>query len=232
MRSRMYEMRRKEVINIRDGTRLGNVCDIEIDTVTASVLSLVIYGKLRFFGLFGREDDRVIPWSDIRIIGEDIVLVDFEQQVVEGEYQPSVETPLHLKIYKKRPEAMAVVHVHSPFATAFAVARKNIPVILEETAQAVGHEIGVAAYAHCGTPQLADNVVKALGATRQAVLLANHGLVAVGETMDQALKICYVVEKTARVAIYARSLGPAHSLSQEDINFLRSSFEHYGQAHK
>lgn len=163
---------------------------------------------------------------------EDIVLVDFEQQVVEGEYQPSVETPLHLKIYKKRPEAMAVVHVHSPFATAFAVARKNIPVILEETAQAVGHEIGVAAYAHCGTPQLADNVVKALGATRQAVLLANHGLVAVGETMDQALKICYVVEKTARVAIYARSLGPAHSLSQEDINFLRSSFEHYGQAHK
>ncbi|MDD3229516.1 MAG: YlmC/YmxH family sporulation protein [Oscillospiraceae bacterium] len=76
MRSRMYEMRRKEVINIRDGTRLGNVCDIEIDTVTASVLSLVIYGKLRFFGLFGREDDRVIPWSDIRIIGEDIVLVD------------------------------------------------------------------------------------------------------------------------------------------------------------
>lgn len=163
---------------------------------------------------------------------EDIILLDFEQQVVEGEYQPSVETPLHLKIYKKRPEAMAIAHVHSPYATAFAVARKNIPVVLEETAQAIGHEIGVAAYAHCGTLLLADNVAKALGTNRRAVLLANHGLVAVGETMEKALKICYVAEKTARVAIYARMLGPAHSLSQEDITYLRSSFEHYGQEHR
>lgn len=74
--SRVYDMHRKEVINIRDGTRLGNVGDIEIDTVTAVVLSLVIYGRLRFFGLLGREDDRIIPWADIRVIGEDIILVD------------------------------------------------------------------------------------------------------------------------------------------------------------
>ncbi|WOC31574.1 MULTISPECIES: YlmC/YmxH family sporulation protein [Caproicibacterium] len=76
MHSRVYDMHRKEVINIRDGTRIGNVGDIEIDTITASVLSLVIYGRLRFFGLLGREDDRIIPWSDIRVIGEDIILVD------------------------------------------------------------------------------------------------------------------------------------------------------------
>ena len=69
-------MRRKEVINVRDGSRLGNVGDIEFDTVTASIISMIIYGKLRFFGLLGREDDRVIPWENIRIIGEDIVLVD------------------------------------------------------------------------------------------------------------------------------------------------------------
>jgi len=76
VRSRVYDMHRKEVINIRDGTRLGNVGDIEIDTVSAAVLSLIIYGRLRFFGLLGREDDRVIPWADIRVIGEDIILVD------------------------------------------------------------------------------------------------------------------------------------------------------------
>ncbi|MCH3973362.1 MAG: YlmC/YmxH family sporulation protein [Oscillospiraceae bacterium] len=76
MHSRVYDLHRKEVINIRDGVRLGNVGDVEIDTVTASVAALVIYGRLRFFGLFGREDDRMIPWADIRLIGEDIILVD------------------------------------------------------------------------------------------------------------------------------------------------------------
>jgi YlmC/YmxH family sporulation protein len=76
VRSRIYDMRRKEVINVRDGSRLGNVGDIEFDTVTASIISMIIYGRLRFFGLLGREDDRVIPWADIRIIGDDIVLVD------------------------------------------------------------------------------------------------------------------------------------------------------------
>lgn len=76
MHSRVYDLHRKEVINVRDGTRLGNVGDVEIDTDTASVLALVIYGRLRFFGLFGREDDKIVPWSDIRLIGQDIILVD------------------------------------------------------------------------------------------------------------------------------------------------------------
>ena len=76
MRSRVFDLHRKEVVNIRDGTRIGNVGDVEIDTATASVLALVIYGKLRLFGLLGRQEDRVIPWTEIQIIGEDIILVD------------------------------------------------------------------------------------------------------------------------------------------------------------
>lgn len=70
-------MRRKEVINIKDGMRLGSVCDMEIDTANAKVLALVIYGRLRFFGLFGREDDIVIRWQDIQVIGDDTVLVSY-----------------------------------------------------------------------------------------------------------------------------------------------------------
>lgn len=85
MHSRVYDLHRKEVINIHNGARLGNVGDIEIDTGTAAVLSLIIYGRLRFFGLLGREDDQVIPWADIRIIGEDIILVDSEVPLVPAQ---------------------------------------------------------------------------------------------------------------------------------------------------
>ncbi|MEN6351594.1 MAG: class II aldolase/adducin family protein [Syntrophomonas sp.] len=163
---------------------------------------------------------------------EDIVLVDGEQQVLEGEFKPSIETPLHLEIYKKMPEVKAIVHVHSLFATSFAVARQSIPVILEETAQIVGHEIKVAPYAPCGSKQLVENTMKTLSKNRKAVLLANHGLMALGGNMAEALKICYVVERTAQVAIYAKVLGPNHSLRGEDVELLNKNYKNYGQQKK
>ncbi len=72
---RIIDMRHKEVINVKDGTRLGTVCDVEVDTTNAKVLSIVIYGRLRCFGLLGREDDIIIKWQDIQIIGDDTILV-------------------------------------------------------------------------------------------------------------------------------------------------------------
>lgn len=160
---------------------------------------------------------------------EDMVLLDKEGKVLSGQYKPSVESPLHLGIYKKRPETNAVVHVHSIYATAFAVARQNIPVILEEAAQVIGHEIRVAPYALCGTQQLAENAIKALGKDKKAVLLANHGLLGLGGNLAEALQVCLVAERTARIAIYSRILGPLHSLRAEDILSLRQAFQNYGQ---
>ena len=77
MNCRIADMRNKEVINVKDGTRVGMVGDVEIDTVSAKVLSLVIYGRLRFFGLLGREDDIIIQWKDIQVIGDDTILVSY-----------------------------------------------------------------------------------------------------------------------------------------------------------
>lgn len=77
MNCRMADMRNKEVISIKDGTRLGAVSDIEIELKTARISAIVIYGRLRWLGLLGREDDIVIKWEDIQIIGEETVLVDF-----------------------------------------------------------------------------------------------------------------------------------------------------------
>ena len=76
MQCRIADLRAKEVINIRTGTRLGMVCDVLVDTVTASVLSIVIYGKWRLFGLLGREEDLLIPWNQIKTIGKDAILVE------------------------------------------------------------------------------------------------------------------------------------------------------------
>lgn len=77
MLTRIGDMRSREVISVRDGARLGYLGDIEIDTESASLAAIVVYGRARFFGLFGHEADCVIPWSDITTIGEDAVLVDY-----------------------------------------------------------------------------------------------------------------------------------------------------------
>ncbi len=72
---RIEELCRKDVINIKDDCRLGCICDVEIDAADGRVIALVIYGHSRFFGIFGREEDVVIPWCNIQTIGEDTILV-------------------------------------------------------------------------------------------------------------------------------------------------------------
>lgn len=84
MNCRMGDLRNKEVINMKDGGRVGFISDVELDTRTAALTAIVVYGKLRCFGLLGREPDAVIPWKNIGLIGEDTVLVD---------YQPSENLP-------------------------------------------------------------------------------------------------------------------------------------------
>ncbi len=75
---RICEMKDKEVINIRDCRRLGCVCDIDIDECTGCVIAIIIPGPAKVWGIFGRENEYVIPWCDIRQIGEDIILVDIK----------------------------------------------------------------------------------------------------------------------------------------------------------
>lgn len=78
MTCRIVDLRNKEVISVKDGTRLGCVSDVEVDTCTAQLVAIVIFGRLKLFGILGREDDIIIRWNDIEVIGEDTVLVNFE----------------------------------------------------------------------------------------------------------------------------------------------------------
>lgn len=162
------------------------------------------------------------------MLTDDIVLVDMEGKTAPDQWKPSTELPLHLAVYKHRHDLQAIVHVHSPYASAFAAARQSIPVILEETAQVIGHEILSAPYASTGSEQLAANVVKALGGGR-ALLLANHGLLGMGRDIAEALRVCRIAEETARVAILARSLGDVCILPPDEVSSLHHRFQHYGQ---
>ena len=75
----IYDLRRKEVINIKNGLRIGFVSDVDIDLCSAKIVSIIIYGKLKLFGLLGRYDDIIIKWEDVSVVGEDTILVNFSQ---------------------------------------------------------------------------------------------------------------------------------------------------------
>lgn len=160
---------------------------------------------------------------------EDVVLLDLTGNVVEGKRKPSIEVPLHLAIYRARKDVNAIVHTHSTYATALACARKPIPAAVEDLVQIVGGEVRVAAYALPGTPELGQNALQALEG-RNAVLLANHGLLGAGKDLEEALKICLVAEKAAQVTLLAQAVGGVVELSPEDVVVMRQFYlNSYGQ---
>ena len=78
MLCRIDDLRNKQVVCVKDGCVLGFISDVELDTQNGCLTSIIIFGRLRFFGLLGREDDVVIPWDDIKVIGSETVLVNTE----------------------------------------------------------------------------------------------------------------------------------------------------------
>jgi L-fuculose-phosphate aldolase len=148
---------------------------------------------------------------------------------VQGRFKQSSETPTHLSIYRARPDVFGVVHTHSIQASTFAVLREGIPPLVEDIAQVQGGHVPCAEYAPPGTPELGEHVVKALG-PGNAVLLANHGIMGVGPTIDEALRVCQVVEKAAQIYATARAIGKPVLLSDEEVARLRQSYlTSYGQ---
>lgn len=163
------------------------------------------------------------------LAADDIVIVDLAGQVIDGTLKPSSELPLHLAIYRQRSDVQAIVHTHSVFASACAVAHQPIPPIIEDLVQLAGGAIDVAAYALPGTDELAQKAVSAL-ADKFAVLLANHGVIGCGKSLQEAMLACELVEKAAQIFIYAQSLGGAKQLSNEDVALMHQFYlEHYRQ---
>ncbi len=160
--------------------------------------------------IFCREEGVMVitPSSyDYRIMEEkDIVVVDLEGRVVEGCHKPSSEWRMHGEIYKHLPHVGAVLHTHSPYATSFAVNHQTIPVILIEMIPFLKGSLEVSPYAEQGSAQVGLNAVPILK-RKNACLMANHGVVAVGQTLDQAYINSVYAEDTAKIYHMALSCG-------------------------
>ena len=151
---------------------------------------------------------------------EDIIVVNREGEVIEGVRKPSVEMPMHLSIYNARKDVRAIVHYHPVYSSVLAVTGFSLPGICEDFVQVVGEKVLCAKYALPGSDELAENAVASLG-NRNAVFLLNHGTLCVGKDMKEAIKVCYVVEKTAHIYILSKSVGKCRIIPDEDIKKMQ-----------
>jgi len=151
---------------------------------------------------------------------EDIIVVNREGEVIEGVRKPSIETPMHLAVYNNREDVGAVVHYHSIYSSVLAVTGLSLPGICEDFVQIVGDKVICSKYALPGSKELAINAVVGLG-NRNAVFLTNHGTLCVGKDMKEAMKVSYVVEKTAQIYILSKNVGKCKIISEEDIKKMQ-----------
>jgi len=158
------------------------------------------------------------------LVVDDIQIVDFNGQTVEGILRPSVETMLHIGIYQSRKNVNAVIHTHSVFASAVSVTGRDIPPILDDQVTFLGGGIKLARHTLSGSREQVDNIVAALG-DRNAVLLPNHGAIGTGRTMRDAFTACELAEKTARIYLLALSAGTVNQLPAEAIEAERTLYD-------
>jgi L-fuculose-phosphate aldolase len=163
-----------------------------------------------------------------RLAPEQMVLVAADGSTPEGALRPSSEWRMHQRLLEKRPDARAVVHCHSRHATILACAGKPIPALHYMVAVAGGASVPVAPYATFGSAELADAVVEALDGL-YAALMANHGQVVVGRSLEAALAIAEEVEEQAAVYWGTLAIGGPNLLSDAEIGTVLEQFKNYGQ---
>jgi len=145
---------------------------------------------------------------------DDLVVIDMQGEVVEGERSPSSEKGLHLACYEAFPEVGGVIHSHPVYATMFALVREPIPAVIEEFVVFVGGDVPCADYATTGTDAVGEELVKHL-ADRSAALIANHGMCSIGANAERALHTALVVERSAQIVAGARTLGTVHDIPEK-----------------
>ena len=168
-----------------------------------------------------------MPYAEL--VPEDIVVMDVDANIIEGTRKPSIETPLHTSIYRKRPDVFGIVHTHSTFLTAWACMDGGMPCITSEAASMAGGNLRLAPFAIQGTQELADVTSEALG-NDKAVLMANHGAIFVGPSITKAYEVGSILEESAKVAYLAFTLGRPNLINDQIMKALEEKTTNsYGQ---
>ena len=153
---------------------------------------------------------------------EDIVILDIDGNLVEGKHRPSSEAGMHLAFYKNRADVSGIVHTHSKFATAIACMGWELPAVHYLIGMA-GRRVRCAGYATYGSDELAKKALETIGDSN-AVLLANHGLIALGEDVDRAFSTAEHLEFVSEVYYLTKTLGTPNILSDEDMDEVMKKF--------
>jgi len=161
-----------------------------------------------------------------KMSSSDMVWMDFSGNAT-GVHPPSSEWRFHRDILQQKPQVNAVIHTHSIYASTFSTFRKDMPPFHYMIALAGGDSIRCAPYALFGSQQLSDNAIEALK-DRKACLLANHGMIAVGETLEKALDITQEVETLCEQYLLALQVGEPHILSRQEMLDVLEKFKTYG----
>lgn len=171
-------------------------------------------------------------FSKARVEKENLIIVDLDAKLVQGKFRPSVETPMHTHIHRRRPDLSTVIHTHSPMACAFAAANMDIPCVSAEQAFYLGGKVPVVRkYSLPGTnePAELENIVKALQ-NINAVLMRKHGVVVVGKTPEDALDTAIVLENVATIALNSIILHRPVEFTRRELKYLKHFKEtRYGQ---
>ncbi|RSM40365.1 L-ribulose-5-phosphate 4-epimerase [Amycolatopsis balhimycina DSM 5908] len=160
----------------------------------------------------------------------DMVVVDLDGKVVDGDLGPSSDTAAHLYVYANRDDVRSVIHTHSTFATAFATAGLSIPVYMTAIADEFGCEIPLGDYAAIGGDAIGKEICRSIGRS-PAILMKQHGVFTIGASIKAALKAAVMVEDVAKTVWYASQLGPLTPLPEAEITANHERYTHrYGTA--
>jgi len=165
-----------------------------------------------------------VPYAEMT--AEDVVVIDAQGAVRQGAGKPSSESGIHLSLYQRRVDVFAVIHTHSVYATTLACLNWELPAAHYLVAFS-GTKVPLAPYATFGTPQLAENVLKTIEGYN-AVLMANHGLVAVGSSLKRTFTVAEELEFAARVYFQACCVGKPKILPDDEMRRVMKKFATYG----
>jgi len=149
-----------------------------------------------------------MKYDDIK--PDDLVVISWQGARIKGQRVPTSEMELHRQLMLERPDFGALIHSHSPYASTVASVHRSIPVLVDDMAEVIGGEVHCSIYVSAGKhKEMAEAARKVIGKEACAVLLGNHGVVAAGRDLDEALVAAQFVEKAAFILIHAQPLGGA-----------------------
>ena len=173
------------------------------------------------------QDEMVITPSGnnyLNPLSENMVHITFEGKIITVGRKPSTEYNLHRIFYEQRPRVNCVIHTHSTYASILAVQRKALPMIFEEMGVFLGGGVPCSEYARTGTEQLGKNALESMG-KQNTVVLANHGVVIVGRSIEHCVFGAQLVEKMAKIYVTSISMGKVFEIPEENLSNLVDRFQ-------